>query len=85
LGGVSSNPYFGQVSFGFFNESNTPTRLIPSVLATSAAGCPISSTASQATRDLAFFEPQRREGSFGFFPDRGGILSGKENAFVWVL
>ncbi len=53
MGGVSSNPYFRRMSLAFSNESNTPTRLIPRNLATSAAGWPISSTASQATRDLA--------------------------------
>ena len=36
--GVNSNPYFGRISFAFSHERNTPTRLIPSVLTTSAAG-----------------------------------------------
>jgi hypothetical protein len=72
LGGVSSNPYFSWVSFAFSNESNTPTRLIP----------------SQASRELVFFEPQRREGREGFFVFFliGKDQSGKRKRFwVWVL
>lgn len=64
------------MSFAFSNESNTPTQLIPKNLATSAAGCPTSSTASQARTDLAseYWCSGVQGRSFKIQPHRPGIV-----------